>query len=676
MVSRTFLVCTFVGLYILAAAVTMASMYFTGRSAPLITLNATTAFPNAAPQVAPPTTPPVVTSTATATSTQPSACFELCTAEETGDLVPCATKRLTPCSTDRDCATRCGSDEVKFQGLQCLAPGASWPSVHDNQIALNNGADKFCLPARIECLDHADDVTGEKQLVQCRQDTDCTRCEDELPNGESMVCQPLAGMQHVTFCDTEDKCHEVQVDTAGQYCVPRQTGCDPQYGEAQWTANLGWTCTCKYSSLFGGEHCTDLIACQARDVAPWAAKQQQLLLNMPFVNADGVTSKVGDPWSPATGVDPTKCVSGTGEQVECGGEEWVPTVACQCDGMQNGSQATYTYVKGDPLACTIDPCFQNALGGRTMATVLSPDTDAVVARGVGDAPNEFPSGPGLATTCACSGFGSSVWSYSTSAGKFVFTGHCEDTRIPGTSITLKKADPAPQLCATQINTAAHSSVLVPGKNDEGGDKCTPDPCAGRYSDPGYATEQSLGYYNQSSGKCECAVTATVNSRSVQLPVCTNKPGEAADPPGCCDHVVNPVCSFCADACILGLDASCPLAQGSTCANRRCTTAADGSRKCECGVDCFFYAGKCHQKIPNACNCAIFNGVEGACENPDDTCHTVESIAFPMTVKRQAIVCFASDRQKCGERTDLHKPCGGNSDMAFKNADVCGSPPAL
>jgi hypothetical protein len=55
---------------------------------------------------------------------------------------------------------------------------------------------------------------------------------------------------------------------------------------------------------------------------------------------------------------------------------------------------------------------------------------------------------------------------------------------------------------------------------------------------------------------------------------------------------------------------------------------------------------------------------------------VESIAFGSTVKRQAIVCFASDRQKCGERTALHKPCGGNSDMQFKNADVCGSPPAL
>ena len=668
MVSRTFLVCTFFGLYILAAAVTTASMYFTSRSAPLITQNATTAFPNAAPQVAPPSSMPVVASTSA--SAYPSTCFEMCTAEETGDLIPCATKRLTPCSTNKECATRCGDDEVQYQGLKCRAPGSEWPSVRDNQIALNNGADKFCLPERLECLKQKDDL-GNK-LVECRQDNDCARCQDELPNGESMVCQPVAGGQTLKFCDTANECREVQVENAGQYCVPRQTGCDPMFGEAQWTANQGWTCNCKYSSLFGGDHCTDLIACQARDVAPWAVKQQQLLLNMPSLNRDGSTSQIGDPWSPDTRVDPTKCVSKDGLQVPCGGEEQVPTVACQCDGMQNGSQATYTYVKGNPLACTIDPCFQNTLGGRTLTSVLR--DDQLVDRGVGNAADEFPTG--ARSTCSCSGFGSRVWSYSTQSGKFEYTGHCEDTRIPGTSITLKKAEPASELCATQINTAAHTTVLVPGKNDEGGDKCTPDPCAGRYSDPGYATEQSLGYYNQSSGKCECAVTATVNSRSVQLPECRNKPGEPADPPGCCDHVVNPVCSFCADACILGLDKSCPLAEGSTCANRRCTTAADGSRKCECGVDCFFYADKCHQKIQNACGCELFNGVEGVCEDPGDTCHMVKSIAVGPHVKRKKIVCFKSDRQECGQHMALHKPCGGNSEMAFKNADVCGSPPTL
>lgn len=672
MVSRTFLVCTFLGMYILAAAVTIASMYFTSRIAPLITLNATTAFPNAAPQVAPPSSMPVVASSSSSTSAQPSTCFELCTAEQTGDLIPCATKRLTPCTTNDECTTRCGGDEVKYQGLKCRAPGSEWPSVRDNQIALNNGADKFCLPERLECLKQKDDL-GNK-LVECRQDNDCARCQDELPNGESMVCQPVSGGQKMTFCDTKDECREVQVENAGQYCVPRQTGCDPMFGEAQWTANMGWTCNCKYSSLFGGDHCTDLIACQARDVAPWAVNQQQLLLNMPSVNQDGSTSQIGDPWSPDTRVDPTKCVSKDGQQVPCEGEEQVPTVACQCDGMQNGSQATYTYVKGNPLACTIDPCFQNTLGGRTLTTVLR--DDQLVPRAVGNAADEFPTGPGLPTTCSCSGFGSRVWSYSTSTGKFEYTGHCEDTRIPGTSITLKKAEPAPQLCATQMNTAAHSTVLVPGKNDEGGDKCTPDPCAGRYSDPGYATEQSLGYYNQSSGQCECAVTATVNSRSIQLPACTNKQGEPAYPPGCCDHVVNPVCSFCADACILGLEASCPLAKGSTCANRRCTTAADGSRNCECGVDCFFYADKCHQKIPNACNCEIFNGVEGACSNPDDTCHMVKAIAVGPHVKRKAVVCFKSDRQECGQKGALHKPCGGAHDMQFKKDDVCGSPPSL
>lgn len=602
---------------VLSAFITGVVMFLCDRTVPVAT-NAATAFPNVAPVVQ------------RAPLLQDSTCVKLC-----GDK-PCPTYKL-----QHTCDT-CSAEEVARLDLKVQSPDPNWPTVAQDQRTLNNGGDTFCLPTRTHCL-------GD-QLVRCEQDTDCSRCDDALPEGETMACQLLQTDKPVTLNG-----NTITPAADGLYCVPTLRSCSYKTGGiATWSDNSGWVCNCKYPELFGGEACDQLVACQGADLAPWAKDYQKLLLNTPANNDDGTMSAIGDAWRPDSDVDPYKCLDAENKQVQCA-EGLQPTVACRCDGMQAGTQATYTYVDKQPLECAIDPCFQNVYGGRTMKKAGDGVTDRATNKDLNafstfyETPNQPP------TTCSCSGFGSSLYTYKD--GAFAFTGHCEATTIPHTKITLPATNTGP-VCKKKINNDSSATLLVPGKTAEGGDKCTPDPCAGKYSDPGFRTEQNIGSFNLEKGACDCK-SADCPDPSV-CPYVTTVPVALTE----CDHVVNPVCSYCADAC-QGPD-PCPVAEGSSCPDARCKTGADGSKQCECGASCFYFSGKCHTKIQKGCSCDGFMGAEGACVNPGDECKVIVSYRAGLKLKKahEKIMCYSKHQYECGEYTAFLTPCGGKSQISF------------
>ena len=665
---------TFLVIYVLVTVLTVAVTRFVDPTPPVISQHATMGFPNAAPQMTAPSANPDPDPSSEKT------CVSFCASEQTGTQVPCANKRLVACKTDGDCDVSCSAEELKFMEVACQSPEeGGWPTVRADQMTLNNGADKYCLPTRRPFVE-TNTADGSTRLLACRDNSDCARCTNVLPNGEQMQCEIMAADSTVDMCDDKGACETVTVAKDGQYCVPKQSGCNYDYGVARWTANEGWQCMCLYPDLFGGEHCDELVACQARDVTAWSAARQKLLLNMEaHYSADGSVGKIGDPWRPGSDVNPMQCVDVvTGEQGSCDATNvnHQPTVACQCDGMQNGTLATYTFDETNNLQCRMDGCYQNIKGGRTLPAIKASGEARSPEGSKHDKVDEFPDVPHQpATTCSCSGFGSSLWSYDGGKGVFTWTGHCEDTAIPGTRIVLRKGNEGGQMssiCDEQINTNPTGTILVPGKNDEGGDKCTPDPCAGRYSDPTYLTEQDIGTFDLTTGMCKCQLTPdeTCEGENCKSTVSVALPADT------CDNVVNPVCSYCMDACILPLDETCPTAKGDSCPAKRCKTNADGSKLCECGETCFWYNGECHNKIQTACDCSDFNGVEDVCVTPGDTCHVVrpqkwsgiKGCTYPSD--RMQIVCFPSDRQSCGDVACLHSGCGGHHHAIFKTAEEC------
>jgi hypothetical protein len=679
----------FFSVYVLVTFLTVAAVRLFGNVPPIVSQNATTGFPNAAPQMRPPVLG-MAGSGGANDGEEAQACVTFCTSESTGEMVPCANKRLLTCSTDDDCDAGCTGSEDKYKKVTCQQPSdTNWPTVRTDQMRLNNGFDKYCLPTALACLANMSeetdtDVKPVPELVACRTNSDCARCTDELPNKEQMVCEIVQQGTKLTVCDASNDCVSLTTTEDGQYCLPRQTGCNYLYGDAKWTAENGWVCSCKYPALFEGEHCDELVACQARDVTAWSASKQQLLLNMESHNEDGSVSAAGTPWKPGDVnpgycVDKTKAPTDVGYQYECDQREGEQTtVACQCDGVQNGTLATYMVDTNRPLQCVMDPCYENVNGGRTLPAVKSTG-QARVTGNDDNAVDEFPEVPNQpATTCACSGFGSKLWQYNSTIGEFEWIGHCEDTRIPGSDIVLPRETNslATALCAKKINTVAGESLLVPGKNDSGGDKCAPDPCAGRYSDSLYMTEQAIGNFDYRTGACACKF---VPDASCTADNCTDTKSIKI-PDSECDHVVNPVCSYCADACSQPLDESCPTAPGQTCANKRCRTNADGSRTCECGASCFWYNNACHQKIQRSCECALYNGVEGACVTPGDTCHPVKGYQWVLNFNRSGcltdddhkkVVCFPADRGSCGQATCFSKTCGGPHPAQFLSGASCG-----
>lgn len=609
--------------FLLVVCLTVVTAKIFDRTPPLPAGVYAPPFPDAAPLLPRITPAPV----------QTGACVTYCTNRTSGELEPCESVALQVCTSDSDCAS-CMAD-MPFADIKCVAP-TQWPHVAQQQAALNNKADKYCLPTRNTCINLPEDAP----LQECRSDADCLRCNDALPNGEKFQCQPTAQGTVVNLNG-----RPVQAPNTASFCVPQYTGCDPRYGVATWTSDGQWKCNCKYKNIMGGPACDQLVACNADQVTPWSKDKQQLLLNMP--GEDG--SKVGDPWTIDTGVDPNKCVGADGKQVECTSAATdVPTVACQCDGVHIGSLTTYTYAQNQPLTCTLDPCYSFNFG--TGKTWLYDKQTGREQHQLPFIPN-LPVSPGYA--CSCSGFGSGVWKYQAPKDNndptqgYQWKGYCEPVTIPGTSIVIP-ADADKNVCTAQkqANTDASASLLIPSVNKEGNAVCVVDPCSGLTSDRSYRTNigvtGSFGNFDAKSGTCRCSEVDGARNMSV--------------PPAVCDRSINPVCSYCANACVGSLETLCPVKEGSSC-KPKCTTSATGAKVCECGQvpggnPCFWYNGQCVEQTNFMGCCEDMHGVAGACAGKENTCRVVRSKSTDqgcsVTTRdfvKQAIVC--DHRDTCG-----------------------------
>ena len=629
-----------------------------------VVINTSTAappFPDAYPQL-----PYAATAVA-----QPQQCISYCTDPDTGQLGPCYSTKLQACASDGDCDT-CDY-ALPYQEVTCQA-GTAWPTVPAQQEKLENKADKYCLPTRKSCIFVEPDSNGTKQPIQCGSDDDCLRCTDELPTGDRFTCQAVTAGASVALTNANGQTQDFTGVAAGKYCLPTARGCDPKYGSALWTSTEGWKCVCKYPSVYRGDMCNELVACKNNELTPWSKEKQMLLLNMPGV--DG--SKVGDPWTIDSGVDPNKCVDSGLNQVARLASGACPTgaqatVACQCDGVQEGTHATYRNSATNPLTCELDPCFANPNAGRTA-----------------DDPASLPTVPYQPkTTCACSGADSRLWEYSAAAtsdyyktGGYKWIGYCKDKTIPNSKVVIKATPSA--LCDTQANMAANVSGVVPGLRPPPPDMvtksptvdgCVADPCAGNYADPLYRTTQSIGHFDAKTGMCACFKGDT----PVQPLLANNFPD--------CDRTVNPVCASCQDACQGGsLDELCPvyLNNINACGNRRCATNPDGTRTCDCGVDCFYYGGVCYPKVESKGSCEGLNKVANVCQDDGERCQLVNSYQWPSCnpgetpVVDKHVICY--NHSYCGQASCAGsvlppqslfeqlwhhwEPCGGSSQVRF------------
>lgn len=654
--------------FVLVSALTLVCCKIFDDSADVV-VNASTAappFPDAYPQLPFAATAPA----------QPSQCINYCTNPNTGKVEPCYTTKLTACTKKDDCDV-CHY-ALPYQRIECQE-ASTWSGVAENQAKLDNSADSYCLPKKESCIFVPPDMNGNVTPMQCGSDDDCIRCSDTLPAGERFTCQTVAPNTNLTLANAGGQVQEFIGVPGGKFCMPESRGCDPKYGSALWTSTEGWKCVCKYPSVFAGDMCNEPVACRVKELYEGTKSKQQLLQNMP--GADG--SKVGDVWTFDSGIDPNKCVDASNNQVErlSNGEcphGTQPTAACQCDGIQEGTRATYRYNSSNPLTCDLDPCYANVNGGRTA-----------------DDPSSLPKIPYQpATTCACSGAGSRLWDYTAAnteelaaSNGYTWIGHCKDKRIPNTNIVIK-ATPSP-LCDAQPNQEANVSGLVPGPRPPLSeqvttaptvDGCIADPCAGNYSDPLYRTTQSIGYFDATKGVCACFK----QGQPVQ-------PMFADDFPDC-DRTANPVCSSCQDACQGGtLDELCPVFQSganlNACGNRRCATAPDGTKTCDCGTDCFYYSGMCYPKVASMQSCEGMAGVANVCVEPNEKCQRVNSYEWPYcdpgepaNVDRH-VICY--DQSYCGQVTckggfqmegfvpvfganfmNKWEPCGGSSQVRF------------
>ena len=638
------LVFTLTFLLVSALTLVMCKMFDDTADVVINTSSAAPPFPDAYPQLPP----------AAAAPMQPTQCVNYCTNFNTGKLEPCYTTKLKQCASERDCSL-CDS-ALPYQKIQCTSPD-SWPSVAEAQAKLNNTGDTYCLPTRESCIFIPKNSDGSDPMpMTCASNDYCLRCSDELPSSDAFTCQVVAPNTSVTMTNKDGKSQEYLALPGGMYCLPTTRGCDPRYGTATWTSNEGWKCVCKYPNVFGGDMCNELVACRNNEVSKWAKDKQLLLQNMP--GADG--SKVGDPWTLDSKIDPNKCVDASNNQVARDSTGKCPTgaepaVACQCDGIQDGTRATYRNVANDPLSCELDPCFASVNGGRTA-------DDASLLPTI---PYQPP------TTCACSGAGSRVWEYSPTGGGetyeatggYSWIGHCVDKQLPGTKIVIKATPSA--LCNGKVNMEANVSGLVPGQrppppdmttSSKTVDGCVADPCAGNYSDPLYRTTQSIGHFDATAGVCAC-----FKENAPVSPMVSN------DFPDC-DRTINPVCSSCQDACQgASIDELCPVYPNSinACGNRRCATTPDGRRTCDCGTDCFYYAGMCYPKVPDLQRCEGLKGVANSCQDEGDACMLVNSYVWPTCdpgskpVQDRATICHNRGRDYCGQMT-----CTAGGDITF------------
>ncbi len=356
--------------------------------------------------------------------------------------------KLKTCSTDSDCSN-CQED------VSCQT--VSETVANDQKKTYGNNGNKFCMPKLKNCL-------IPPTFESCINDRDCMNCDtSDIGNGRSFQCETVGSKKTVKF-NIENNKYEYTNDSDKDknICLPKRQYC--ANGTSTWTKTgdtQEWACECDYPNIYGGKNCDVMIACSNHLTNP-STKNKQLLL----INNSPIKSDIGTPWNKNKNLDPTASSCKENPSISCkknsSGCTCIPNTICQCDGIHGGENYTYKNDPTNKLKCMKDPCFFNALGGR------SKDDN-----------------------CICSGPGTSLWKYNAING-YSWSGHCEDKKlgniiIPGDKTKCLYGNETP-------NMNPKETRLVPSTSG-GQNFCVKDPCGG---------QDNVGYYNPLSKKCVCS----------------------------------------------------------------------------------------------------------------------------------------------------------------------------
>lgn len=362
--------------------------------------------------------------------------------DETGGYVPSPMDPLTQCSSNADCDT-CVTSPIEVP-LECKAPTEV---IAQQQSNIGNPGSKFCLPQTSTCL-------TQETLLACTHDADCASCSDEVGDGKALQCQIVTSPKKISLLDsdgeplTQDQLanmnEEDMLDVpTGQWCLPKTGECHNENGVLHWTT-AGWTCTCRFPAIHGGDNCSIFKACNNPLTTEWSSGNQQLLVNEDSPDPPQV-------WTMESGINPMLChvegVTNKAEWDKTCGVGTVPNAVCQCDGLMLESRMGFRNEPANPLTCTPDSCSVNALGGRTTEPLTMVDWS--------NDPNIPP------TQCVCSGADARIWDIDNRNPEevaetdpvlaetlrlqqgHVYTGRCRDTTIPtnGSLVVLKANRP-------------------------------------------------------------------------------------------------------------------------------------------------------------------------------------------------------------------------------------------
>lgn len=239
---------------------------------------------------------------------------------------------------------------------------------------------------------------------------------------------------------------------------------------------------------------------------------------------------------------------------------------------------------------------------------------------------------------------------------------CDPYTIPNSVLTIQPGPESKLLCdlynqdlqkmAVQAGTSSTNllpfrSGFVPGLdyfyNPLTGDEellsvCSPDPCTGKYGDAAFSLQNNSGYWDALRGQCQCTtVTDDPSKDFLHFPVdflldqwnkaCKENPTSSA----CvCNHVTNPVCAVCQNACQAG--SPCQQSPNYPCTtdgNMSCRTDPDtGGSKCVCMGNCIYQADNvCMEQIPPNGLCEGVEGLANACADASQTCKKMTKACY-------------------------------------------------
>ena len=208
--------------------------------------------------------------------------------------------------------------------------------------------------------------------------------------------------------------------------------------------------------------------------------------------------------------------------------------------------------------------------------------------------------------------------------------------------------------------------------------CAPDPCTGKYGDPAFSIQSNSGTWSAITGKCTCSNGNTDDTTQNYYPFTvdylnqqwnTSCTPDSTSTACVCNHVTNPVCAVCQNAC-----------QGSTfcrnstdypCespSNMSCDTdPVKGGAVCICKNPCMNVPDDpqvCMGRIPNNGLCTGLEGKPGVCLDDAASCkkmnmswnnYYVPANGFPTTTCADGAdtisYCTDSSENRCWNSKD-------------------------